>query len=349
MRSLPSFRDFNRTVIGIVCLALIAVGLAATFAIGTLGVFEDRYGASAVFSDTAGLKSGSKVRLAGVVIGEVTGVHPDFENGQVVVNFEVERSVDLGTEMAAEVAIGTLLGGQYLRLEGDTEADRQGRYLADLPADDRRIPLERTMVPFTIIEALSTATSAISELDVDAINTAVRALADLTTRDGAEITELVSNLSIVTGAIAERDADLRRLVDNAQQVSATLAARDQQLIALVDAADTLLTQIGSRRDELAALLGSGSSAVATLARLIDGQRANLDNILADAHLILDRVDANIPVINETLAWVGPTFSGLAVAGTHGPWFDVVVEGLGPTSVDLIVGLLEGLLPQGASG
>ena len=38
-----------------------------------------------------------------------------------------------------------------------------------------------------------------------------------------------------------------------------------------------------------------------------------------------------------------------VAGTHGPWFDVVVEGLGPASVDLIVGLLEGLLPEGPSG
>ena len=67
----------------------------------------------------------------------------------------------------------------------------------------------------------------------------------------------------------------------------------------------------------------------TLADIIESQRANLDNILADAHLILDRVDANLPVINDTLAWVGPTFSGLAVAGTHGPWFDVVVEGLGP--------------------
>ena len=103
----------------------------------------------------------------------------------MIVDFEIERGVDLGTEMEAEVAIGTLLGGQYLRLNGDVGPDAEGRHLADLPVDERRIPLERTQVPFTIIEALSTATNAIEELDVDAVNGAVRALADLTTRDAA--------------------------------------------------------------------------------------------------------------------------------------------------------------------
>lgn len=344
MKRLPSFRDFNRLTIGIVGLIAIFALVAAAFAIGTLGVFEDRYAASAVLTDTAGLNNGSKVRMSGVVIGEVVAVNPDFQSGQVIVDFEIESGIDLGTEMEAEVAIGTLLGGQYLRLNGDVEPDSQGRHLADLPEAERRIPLERTSVPFTIIEALSTATVAIGELDVETVNAAVRALADVTLRDAGEVSALVQNLAVVTGAIAERDADLRRLVTNAQQVTATLEARDQQLVALIDAADVLLTQIAARGDELAALLGHGSSAVTTLADLVRTQRANLDNILADSHLILDRVGANLPVINDTLAWVGPTFSGLAVAGTHGPWFDVVVEGLGPLSADLIRELLQDILP-----
>ena len=343
--SLPSFRDFNRTTVGIVSLLVLGAAVAGTFAVGTLGILEDRYPASAVLTDTAGLRNGSKVRLAGVNIGEVTGVHPDWETGQVIVNFEIDRGVDVGTEMRAEVAIGTLLGGQYLRLVGDAGPDDEGRYLADLPTEERRIPLERTRVPFTILEALSTATNAVQAIDVDTVNAAVRALADVTTRNADDVTALVQNLDVVTGAIAERDADLRRLVTNAQQVTATLAARDQQLVALVDAADVLLTQIAARRDELAQLLGSGSDVVTNLAELIESQRANLDNILADAHLFLDRVHANLPVINQSLAWAGPTFQGLAVAGTHGPWFDIVVEGLGPLSVDLILQLYGGVLPS----
>lgn len=341
--ALPSFRDLNRTRVGVVCLIAIALGLVATFAVGTLGVLENRYDASVVLSDTAGLRAGAKVRMAGVVIGEITSVEPDFDTGQVVVGFEINSDVPLGTEMTAEVAIGTLLGGQYLRLDGSVAPDGQGRQLADLPVEERRIPLDRSQVPYTIIEALSVATNAIGALDVDKVNAAVRALAELTTRDADDISALVQNLNIVASAIVERDQDLRRLVTNAQQVSATLAARDQQLVALVDSADVLLTQIAARRDELATLLGSGNRAVTALADLIDSQRANLDNILADLHVTLDRVDANLDVVNTGLAWAGPTFSALSEARGQGPWFDIVVEGLGPVSTDIITGLVGTLL------
>ncbi|MGH9274572.1 MAG: MCE family protein [Acidimicrobiales bacterium] len=347
-RGLPSVRDFNRITIGIVSLVAIAAVVAAAFAVGTLGLLEDRYQASAVFEDTGGVKVGSKVRVAGVVVGEVSGVHSDFDAGQVIIDFEVDRGVDLGSDMTAEIALGTLLGGQYLRLRGDVEPP----FMADLPEEDRRIPLDRTVLPFTIIQALGDFSEGIDALDPDTINAAVRALGDSTARNSDEVAALIENLEVVTGAINEREGDLRRLVGNAQQVTETLAARDQQLVALIDSADVLLSQIAARRDELAAVLGNGSEVVSTLARLIDSQRANLDNILGDLHITLERVDANLPVINNSLAWTGPAFTGLAAAGAHGPWFDLVVEGLGPVSATLITGLLADLLEplvNGAAG
>jgi len=338
-RGLPSVRDFNRITIGIVSLVAIAAVVAAAFAIGTLGLLENRYQASAVFEDTGGVKVGSKVRVAGVVVGEVSGVHSDFDAGQVIIDFEVDRGVDLGSDMTAEIALGTLLGGQYLRLRGDVEPP----FLADLPEADRRIPLDRTVLPFTIIQALGDFSEGIDALDPDTINAAVRALGDSTARNSEDVAALIENLEVVTGAINEREGDLRRLVGNAQQVTETLAARDQQLVALIDSADVLLSQIAARRDELAAVLGNGSEVVSTLARLIDSQRANLDNILGDLHVTLERVDANLPVINNSLAWTGPAFTGLAAAGAQGPWFDLVVEGLGPVSATLITQLLADLL------
>jgi phospholipid/cholesterol/gamma-HCH transport system substrate-binding protein len=338
-RGLPSVRDFNRITIGIVSLVVIAAVVAAAFAIGTLGLLEHRYQASAVFEDTGGVKVGSKVRVAGVVVGEVSGVHSDFDAGQVIIDFEVDRGVNLGSDMTAEIALGTLLGGQYLRLRGDVEPP----YLADLPEAERRIPLDRTVLPFTIIQALGDFSEGIDALDPETINAAVRALGDSTARNGDEVAALIDNLEVVTTAINEREGDLRRLVGNAQQVTATLASRDEQLIALIDSADVLLDQIVARRDELAAVLGSGSEVVTTLATLIDGQRANIDNILGDLHVTLGRVDANLPVINNALAWTGPAFGGLAAAGAQGPWFDLVVEGLGPLAADLITGLVADLL------
>src|SRR3546814_16539737 len=90
---------------------------------------------SAVFSDTGVLKKGDDVRVAGVPVGEVTGVHADFEAGQVIVNVEVDEGIDLGPQTRAAIGAATLLGGYYLRLSGPVAEP----FLHELPAAERRI------------------------------------------------------------------------------------------------------------------------------------------------------------------------------------------------------------------
>src|SRR3546814_1877491 len=99
-----SFRDRNQVVVGRVGLLLIAAGTASVFAVSTAGVLEDRYQMTAVFETTGGLTKNADVRLAGVPVGTVTSVDPDFERGIVVVRFEVDEGIDLGPGMTAEIA-----------------------------------------------------------------------------------------------------------------------------------------------------------------------------------------------------------------------------------------------------
>src|SRR5690606_24625958 len=99
--------------------------------------------------------------LAGVEVGEVTGVFPDFSMGQVVVTWEVDRGVDVGSLAEAKIALGSLLGGNYIKLSGPVEEP----FMADLPVEQRRIPLERTSETVGVIEAFDAATRTIDELD----------------------------------------------------------------------------------------------------------------------------------------------------------------------------------------
>ena len=322
---LPSARDLNRIWVGVTSIILIGAVVAMAFAIGTLGILSNTYELSAVFPETGGLKSGQKVRMAGVPIGKVTNVVADFQSGQVVVTFEVDKGTHLGKDTRAEVAISTLLGGQYLRLTGPVAEP----YLESLPKAQRRVPLERTQVPFNVIDALGDTTRTIQQLDIDAVNKVVNSLADTTETAGPDVGALVDNLTTLLTTLNARDAQFRQLVANSQQVTATLATKDQQLAQLLDSANVLLDTLSARRDELASILGNGSQVVNTLANVIEGQRSSLDAVLSDLHVILQAVDRQLPNIHTALAFAGPTFINVAKAG-HGGYFDIVGTALGPT-------------------
>ena len=79
----------------------------------------------------AGLHGGDAVKLAGVPVGEVTGI--DVVKGQAVVRFEVDSDVDLPTDSTVAVRWRNLIGQRYLWLDpGDaagssTTATRSSR------------------------------------------------------------------------------------------------------------------------------------------------------------------------------------------------------------------------------
>lgn len=338
---LPSVRDLNKINVGIISVAVIAAAVAGAFAIGTLGLFENRYELSAVFTDSGGVKTGAEVRVAGVQVGEVTGINPDFETGQVVVTFEVDTGIHLGPNTRVDVIPATLLGGFYLRLSGPIEEP----YLDDQPVEDRRIPLARTTGPQSIIVGLGDLTRQVQELNIDNINRALTEVADSTTRNQDQFPVLIEDLLALSTAINEREEELQGLIDNAQQVSATLASRDEELVQLIDTAGVLLDLLSTRRDDLAAILGEGSEAVTQLTDLIASHRAEFENIFSDLHTVLGAVDRQLPTINTVLAYAGPTFSllGNAVSEDVEVGFTIRGDGVGVLSADLLGAIFCGTL------
>ena len=342
LRDLPSLRDVDQALMGIVAVVLVAGLALGAFAFGTLDLGGGGYSLSAVFPTTGGIRTGAEVRVAGVSVGEVTGVSPDFEAGQVVIRFEVEDDVDLGPETRAEIAAATLLGGYYLRLSGPVEEP----YLADLPSGDprRRIPLERTTAPASLIRTLSETTEQVEALDIEAINDVLRQVAGATDRNKDLVPQLVEHLTTAGAALQARDQELRALVGSSQAIAGTLADRDAEIVQLVDHALVLLDTLTARRDALATILGEGSEAVADLTRTITEHRSAIDAILADGHVLLDGVDRQIGTINTGLAYAGPVFELLGAVGGPEGGFDVAVEGFVAT-VDQLRGLLAILFPE----
>jgi phospholipid/cholesterol/gamma-HCH transport system substrate-binding protein len=342
-----SFRDRNPYAVGNVSVLIIGAITGAAFMVGLLHLLEDTYEMEGTFTDAAGLRSGDDVKVAGVKVGRVTGIHADEERGLVNVEWVVNSGVDIRDEAGADIALETLLGSKFIRITQPAEGDA---LFADLPREERVIEHEvcdadgicepRTSTPVDVFDLTRDATERIEATDNEKLNVLINQLADITEGKRGTVTDLIEGIDTVAGAINEREAQLDALLDEADELSANLAAKDSTLVQLIDSSRTILDFLVQRREELAAALGAGSDAVRSLSVLIDTNRAQLDAILTDLHPTLATVRSNLPDLNRALAITGPAFAGQSQAGTHGPWLDIYVAALGPD----IIGLLEGLLP-----
>jgi phospholipid/cholesterol/gamma-HCH transport system substrate-binding protein len=318
-----SFRDLPVRLVGAGTLVAVVAATVGTYAVGTADLFADTYEIRVVLEETGGLRSGDPVRMAGVEVGSVDSIEPDFDRGLVLATFDIDAGVDLGPETTAEVALATLLGGRYVRLGGPVEAP----YLEDLAAGERIIQVERTSLPLGVIDALGELTTTAEALDAEAIDQLLGEAATLAEDNGARTGDIVEDVATLSAVLNGRRAQIDALVDDTVQVTDALATRDVAIGQLLDASQGLLAEVAARQDQVRLLLGSGSDAATTLADLVERNRADLATILQDLDATTDVVADGLPELNTALATAGPTVGALADIGRSGPWVDVVLTGL----------------------
>jgi phospholipid/cholesterol/gamma-HCH transport system substrate-binding protein len=329
--SLKSFRDRNPYVIGLVSVGIIGVLVAAAFAVGILHLGEDAYEVRGVFADAGGIHSGDEVMVAGVEVGRVTGVKADRRNGRVFVDFLVNDGVDLGPETTAEVALKTLLGTKFLRLDGPVE----GPFLADLPEEERVIPIERTKTPFDVFQLTKVGTETIEATDTEQLNRLIGQLATVTEGKHDQIGELLRSVTVVSEAITSRDAQLQQLLERAEVLSATLAEKDETLVALVDQSQVVLDLVNRRQDDLGQALGDGATTIEQLSSIVGAHKTQLDLVLDTLHPTVAILDRRAGDLDRSLSWVGSGALGLAKASSKGPWQEIYIRSIGPDVVTLL--------------
>lgn len=329
---MKSFRDRNPYLVGIVSVLLIGAATGFAFLVGTLNLLEDAYPMEGVFSDASGLRAGDDVKVAGVKVGRVTSIEADRAGGHVRVEWVVDEGIDIGDEAHAEIALASLLGAKHIRINDPVDGDTM---MADLPRSQRIVPLERTKVPFDIFELTRIGTESIEVLETDDLNALLKDLADITDGKAATVDDLATGIREVGGAINQRDAQFDALLDQADRLSATLADKDDEIISLIDSSQRILDLVVARRNDLAIVLGESADTVQELDRLISTNETRIDSILGSLAPTLDVVSAQQDDIDRALAWLGPGLLQQSRGGSHGPWQDIFVRGVGPDTVELL--------------
>jgi phospholipid/cholesterol/gamma-HCH transport system substrate-binding protein len=324
--ALKSLRDVNQRVVAVISVLVIGAACAFAFVVGQLHVFDSGYSMSGVFTDTGGIKAGDDVRVAGVKVGRITGVSPDYDHGKVIVSWSVDGGIHLGRQTRAEVQLSTLLGGRYLRLTGPVAPP----YIQTLPAAQRRVPLDRTGVPFTVTDALQNTTRITQSLDQKSITKLLDATAKIKVPGRDQLHTMLTNFTQLTKVLNDDNPEIQQLIANSKQVTGTLASKNDQLVRIIDASRSLLATLVARRNELAATLGQGNQVVASLTATITQHEKQIDQILANLHLLTTRLAPNMESLNTGLAVFGPTIATTASTyGQGGRWVEGLLTGLGP--------------------
>ena len=109
-------------VIGLFCIAYMTVKLGN---VGFIG--ENTYSLYGKFTTVTGLRTGNPVNMLGLEIGRVEKFTMDQENQQVVVEFKINKGIEIFDDAIASIKTEGLIGDKYVAVDpgggGDLLAD----------------------------------------------------------------------------------------------------------------------------------------------------------------------------------------------------------------------------------
>ncbi len=317
--SVKPIRERSPIAVATAGLAVLAAIAALTYFSSDLPIIGGGTGYSAYFAEAAGLQPGNEVRIAGVKVGQVTGV--SLAGDKVAVAFTVQGKW-VGNQTTAAIKIKTLLGDKYLAI------DPMGTAAQD-PAQP--IPLSRTRSPYDVTQAFSGLGQQISQLNTGQLARSLRTLSAAFSTTPPRVRRALRGLAALSASVASRDAAVTSLLAGTKKVTGTLAGQDARFQALLGDGNLLLAELRQRQAAIHALL-LGTRALATqLSGLVNDDQARLGPTLAALDQVTSVLQRNQANLAEALRLAGPYYRLLGNAVGNGRWFDAYLCGLVPRS------------------
>jgi phospholipid/cholesterol/gamma-HCH transport system substrate-binding protein len=287
---------------GIIGVLVIVVSLAVT-AMAYLNP-TGHAGYTAHMSNSAGLRVGDQVRIAGIPVGKVTSVRLD--GALVEMRFDVEQSVVVGADSSLEIKLLTPLGGHYVSLN-PKGASPLGRNV---------IPPHRITLPFEVNDIIQAATPVIKEVDGEVIHDTFTEVANAANKYPDAVRNLIQSADELTTSMSESTTDFHRSLDFVNDGLRAMVAERGQLITLFEQFDILGNMYTSKSVDIVEFF----TLIKELARILDRIAVFYGREIAP-------IAEGIEDINDTLA-------------AHPERWGMALDGLGQT-LSIVVPMLSG--------
>jgi phospholipid/cholesterol/gamma-HCH transport system substrate-binding protein len=302
-------------VVALAGLAILAAIAALTFYSGDLPFIGGGTTYTAYFAEAGGLQSGNEVRIAGVVVGHVTGVSLDGD--KVAVTFQ-EKGAWLGNATTAAIKIKTLLGDKYLAL------DPQGTGPLN-PATP--IPLSRTTSPYDVQQAFSDIGQQLGQINTTQLARSLQVLSDAFASTPPYVRSALSGLADLSSSVASQEAQVTSVLAGTKTVTGTLASEDKQFQELLGDGNLLLAELQQREAAITSLLQTTQALAAQLSGLVTDDQATLRPALQALNQVTSVLQKNQANLARAVALAGPYYRLLGNALGNGRWLDAYICGL----------------------
>jgi phospholipid/cholesterol/gamma-HCH transport system substrate-binding protein len=316
MRTLEGSNRVRNGLMGILVLLLV-LGVGQSFASVPMLFSTPTYYAQ--FSDTGGINSGDKVRIAGVDVGRVRSMKIDGD--KVVIGYSL-GGTQIGTQSRASIRTDTILGRRNIEIEPrGTDPLRANGVL----------PLGQTTTPYQIYDAFFDVTKAASGWDTKTVKRSLQVLAETIDQTYPHLSAALDGVARFSDTIGKRDDQIKQLLANANKIAGILGNRSEQVNKLLVNAQSLLGAINERQYAVSMLLERVASFSEQVKGFID-DNPNLNHVLEQLRTISDILKERRGDLMQTLTTVAKFVASLGEAVASGPYFKVMLVNLLPYQI-----------------
>ncbi|RVW08065.1 MCE family protein [Prescottella agglutinans] len=290
-------------------MALIFAGLAIVF---SQFRFSSSEGYHATFADASGLKSGDKVRIAGVPVGSVKSVGVDDDN-HAEVKFSVDSQYTLLASTKATVRYENLVGDRYLELlEGQGSVEPLGA--------GGSIPLDQTAPALDLDLLLGGFKPLLRGLDPKQVNDLSAALLQVFQGQGGTLVSLLGSTSSFTNTLADRDQLIGEVITNLNTVLGTINDKGDQFSTTIDQLQQLVSGLAQDRGPIGEAIPQIAGATGSLASLLQGTRPDIQAMIEQTNRTANQLVLGQDDIDESLSRLPTDYKKLIRVGSYGDFF-----------------------------
>ena len=289
--------------------------------------FHRNYTLQAYFDDVSGLNKDDNVKVAGVVVGKVTGIkvvnhgpgRAADGTGRARVTLSVHKSVRLPVNTTALIRWRNLLGQRYVYLlppdatNSDPVVLRNGETLS------------QTTSVVDIGELFNKLGPIVTAIQPDKVNEFLQAFTEALSGNEESLRASLDNLAQITASVAAHDDAIGRLVGNVNTVAATLSSRDQEIRTVVDNLVAISGTFSENTQVVDDAITNLAQVSTNVDRLLNANRGQIDRILANVNVLLQEVVTKLPEASSLLGSLPLVSNKLFSLGALGQWLDQDIQ------------------------
>ncbi|WP_153341751.1 MCE family protein [Nocardia aurantia] len=308
--------DHNRFFwLGIGGALLIVVLLVASTSWGRLGVGKQNVYAE--FAQTAGVRTGDKVNVAGVPVGSVTGAK--LEGDHVLLTLQVGDDVKLGDDAHATIKLATLLGAHYIDLDPGDGKGLKGH----------RIPKNNTSVPYNLADVIQEGTPRFEGLDTAKLAESLNVINQQLGGNAQLTAQSLDSIGALSKVINDRKQQVDGLLKDLDTVTKILGDNRNSVLLVITQGEAIANRVMQRQALLRQLLDNIASLTKQLQQIGADNDDQFGNTLDQLNTMASGLQKNKDNLDRLLSTMPPTVRYLSNAFGNGNYGEVGIPWLFP--------------------